>query len=133
MHETIRDVTDRPKRILVADDEPDVRELVVYRMKRSGYDVIEAKNGEEAFELAVAELPDLIVSDVMMPRVDGYELTRRLRAEPTTQRIPIILLTAKTQEADVSQGFDAGADDYLKKPFNPDELVARVRAVLGRR
>jgi DNA-binding response OmpR family regulator len=126
-------VTDPPKRILVADDEPDVRELVVYRMKRSGYDVIEAKNGEEAFELAVEHLPDLIVADVMMPRVDGYELTRRLRAEYTTQRIPVILLTAKTQEADVSQGFDAGADDYLKKPFNPDELVARVRAVLGRR
>jgi DNA-binding response OmpR family regulator len=126
-------VTDQPKRILVADDEPDVRELVVYRMKRSGYDVIEAKNGEEAFELAVANVPDLIVADVMMPRVDGYELTRLLRAEQTTQRIPIILLTAKTQEADVSQGFDAGADDYLKKPFNPDELVARVRAVLGRR
>lgn len=126
-------MTDQPKRILVADDEPDVRELVVYRMKRSGYDVVEAKNGEEAYDLAVQHVPDLIVADVMMPRIDGYELTRRLRAEPTTQRIPIILLTAKTQEADVSQGFAAGADDYLKKPFNPDELVARVRAVLGRR
>ena len=127
------DVTDAPKRILIVDDEPDVRELVVFRMRRSGYDVIEAKNGEEAFELAVAELPDLVVADVMMPRVDGFELTRRLRAEVKTQRIPVILLTAKSQEADVSQGFDAGADDYLKKPFNPDELVARVRAVLGRR
>ena len=126
-------MTDAPKRILIADDEPDVRELVVYRMKRSGYEVVEAKNGEEAFALAVSEVPDLIVADVMMPRVDGYELTRRLRAEPTTQRIPIILLTARTQEADVSQGFESGADDYLKKPFNPDELVARVRAVLGRR
>ena len=126
-------MTDQPKRILVADDEPDVRELVVYRMRRSGYEVIEAKNGEEAYDLAVQHVPDLIVADVMMPRVDGYELTRRLRAETTTQRIPVILLTAKTQEADVSQGFDAGADDYLKKPFNPDELVARVRAVLGRR
>jgi DNA-binding response OmpR family regulator len=126
-------MTDPPKRILVVDDEPDVRELVVYRMRRSGYEVFEAKNGEEAFDLAVQHVPDLIVADVMMPRVDGYELTRRLRGETTTQRIPIILLTAKTQEADVSQGFDAGADDYLKKPFNPDELVARVRAVLGRR
>ena len=126
-------MTDQPKRILIADDEPDVRELVVYRMRRSGYDVISAKNGEEAFELAVAELPDLVVADVMRPRVDGYELTRRLRAEETTQRIPIILLTAKSQEVDVSHGFEAGADDYLKKPFNPDELVARVRAVLGRR
>lgn len=126
-------MTDVPKRVLVADDEPDVRELVVYRMRRAGYEVIEATNGEEAFELARAEAPDLIVADVMMPRVDGYELTRRLRAEPATQRIPVILLTAKTQEADVSQGFDAGADDYLKKPFNPDELVQRARAVLGRR
>lgn len=125
-------MTENAKRILVVDDEPDVLLLVVYRMRRSGYDVIEARDGDEAFQLAVAEQPDLIVADVMMPRIDGYELTRRLRNEETTRRIPVILLTAKSQEADVSQGFAAGADDYLKKPFNPDELVARVRAVLGR-
>lgn len=120
-------------RVLVADDEDDVRDLVVYRLSRSGYDVVEALDGEEAFRLATEQTPDLIVLDVMMPRIDGYELTRRLRAEPATSRVPVILLTARTQENDVSQGFEAGADDYLKKPFNPDELVARVRAVLGRR
>lgn len=122
-----------PARVLVADDEEDVRDLVVYRLSRSGYDVVEALDGEEAFRLATEQTPDLIVLDVMMPRIDGYELTRRLRAEPATSRVPVILLTARTQENDVSQGFEAGADDYLKKPFNPDELVARVRAVLGRR
>jgi DNA-binding response OmpR family regulator len=126
-------MTDTPKRILVVDDEPDVRELVVYRMQRSGYEVIAAKNGEEAFELACTEVPDLVVADVMMPRLNGYELTRKLRDDERTRSIPVILLTSRSQEADVSQGFDAGADDYLKKPFNPDELVQRVRAVLGRR
>ena len=126
-------MTDTPRRILVVDDEPDVRELVVHRMRRSGYDVISAKNGEEGMELALSEAPALVIADVMMPRVDGFELTRRLRGDERTRRIPVILLTAKAQEADVSQGFDAGADDYLRKPFNPDELVARVRAVLGRR
>jgi DNA-binding response OmpR family regulator len=120
-------------RVLVADDEDDVRELVVYRLSRSGYDVVEARDGEEALRLAGEQTPDLLVLDVMMPRIDGYELTRRLRAEPATSRVPVILLTARTQENDVSQGFEAGADDYLKKPFNPDELLARVRAVLGRR
>ena len=120
-------------RVLVADDEDDVRELVVYRLSRSGYDVVEARDGEEALRLAGERTPDLLVLDVMMPRIDGYELTRRLRAEPATSRVPVILLTARTQENDVSQGFEAGADDYLKKPFNPDELLARVRAVLGRR
>lgn len=122
-----------PPRIVVADDEVDVRELVAYRLSRSGYEVIEAQDGEQALRLALENPPDLAVLDVMMPKLDGYELTRRLRAEPSTQRVPVILLTARAQEADVSQGFEAGADDYLRKPFNPDELLARVRAVLGRR
>ena len=120
-------------RIVVADDEPDVRELIACRLSRSGYEVVEATDGAEALRLALAEPPDLVVLDVMMPKLDGYELTRRLRADPATRRVPVILLTARAQEADVSQGFAAGADDYLRKPFNPDELVARVRAVLGRR
>jgi DNA-binding response OmpR family regulator len=118
---------------VVADDEVDVRELVAYRLSRSGYEVVEASDGEQALRLALENPPDLAVLDVMMPKLDGYELTRRLRAEPSTQRVPVILLTARAQEADVSQGFEAGADDYLRKPFNPDELLARVRAVLGRR
>ena len=119
--------------ILVADDEDDVRDLVVYRLTRSGYDVVEARDGDEALQLAARTTPDLAVLDVMMPKVDGYEVTRRLRADAATSRIPVILLTSRSQESDVSQGFDVGADDYLKKPFNPDELTARVRALLARR
>ena len=119
--------------ILVADDESDVRELVAYRLTRSGFEVIEAMDGETALQLARECIPALAVLDVMMPTLDGYDVTRRLREDETTRGIPVILLTARAQEADVNRGFDAGADDYLKKPFDPDELVARVRAVLGRR
>jgi DNA-binding response OmpR family regulator len=119
--------------ILVADDEEDVRELVTYRLTRSGYHVIGAGDGQEAFELATEHTPDLMVLDVMMPKLDGYELTRRVRAEDALRSIPVILLTARSQESDVDRGFEVGADDYLRKPFNPDELVARVRVVLGRR
>jgi DNA-binding response OmpR family regulator len=119
--------------ILVADDEEDLRELVAYRLTRSGYEVVAAVDGQEAFQLARERPPDLMVLDVMMPRLDGYELTRRLRAEESLRSIPVILLTARSQDSDVSRGFEVGADDYLKKPFNPDELLARVRAVLGRR
>ena len=123
----------RTPTILVADDEEDLRELVSYRLTRSGYEVISAVDGEDALRVARERVPDLIVLDVMMPKLDGYELTRQLRAEESLHAIPVILLTARSQESDVSRGFEVGADDYLKKPFNPDELVARVRAVLGRR
>ena len=126
-------MTEGKPTILVADDEEDVRELVAYRLTRSGYEVIDAADGEEAFRLASERPPDLMVLDVMMPRLDGYELTRRVRAEESLRAVPVILLTARSQETDVGRGFEVGADDYLKKPFNPDELVARVRAVLGRR
>jgi DNA-binding response OmpR family regulator len=124
---------DRAPTILVADDEEDLRELVTYRLSRSGYNVIGAEDGQKAFELAAERTPDLMVLDVMMPKLDGYELTRRVRAEAALRSIPVILLTARSQESDIDRGFEVGADDYLKKPFNPDELVARVRAVLGRR
>jgi DNA-binding response OmpR family regulator len=123
---------DRPL-VLAADDDEDILGLVAFRLERAGYTVIVARDGEEALELAVKEQPDLAVLDVMMPKLDGFELTRRLRAEEATSRMPIILLTAKSQDADVQQGFAAGADDYLRKPFSPDELRVRVQAILGRR
>jgi len=126
-------VSDGSTRILVADDEQDVRELVVYRLKRSGYEVVEAVDGEHALRLAEETSPALAVLDVMMPKLDGFELTRKLRETAGTRDIPVILLTARAQEGDISRGFEAGADDYLRKPFSPDELVARVRAILGRR
>jgi DNA-binding response OmpR family regulator len=119
--------------VLVADDDQDILDLVCFRLKRSGYRVIEAHEGAEALELAVKEVPDLAVLDVMMPKLDGFEVTRRLRAETATSRMPIILLTARAQDADVQRGFDAGADDYIRKPFSPEELRARVQAILGRR
>jgi DNA-binding response OmpR family regulator len=119
--------------VLAADDDEDILALVSFRLERAGYAVIVAHNGEEALELAVREQPDLAVLDVMMPKLDGFEVTRRLRAEEATSRMPIILLTARSQDADVQQGFDAGADDYVRKPFSPDELRVRVQAILGRR
>jgi DNA-binding response OmpR family regulator len=119
--------------VLAADDDEDILGLVAFRLERAGYTVIVARDGEEALELAVKEQPDLAVLDVMMPKLDGFELTRRLRAEETTSRMPIILLTARSQDADVQRGFEAGADDYVRKPFSPDELRARVQAILGRR
>jgi DNA-binding response OmpR family regulator len=119
--------------VLAADDDEDILALVTFRLERSGYTVLQARDGAEALELARAERPDLAVLDVMMPKLDGLELTRRLRAEEATSRMPIILLTARAQDTDVQQGFEAGADDYIRKPFSPQELRSRVQAMLGRR
>jgi DNA-binding response OmpR family regulator len=119
--------------VLVADDDPDILALVRFRLERDGYEVLSAPDGEAALDLALARTPDLALLDVMMPRLDGYEVTRRLREYGPTTTIPIILLTARVQEPDVERGFEAGADDYVKKPFSPQELKARVQAVLGRR
>lgn len=119
--------------VLVADDDPDILDLVRYRLERSGYEVAVARDGLEAVQLAGELSPSLAVLDVMMPSLNGFEVTRRLREDPATREIPVILLTARAQEADVQEGFDAGADDYIRKPFSPRELSARVQAVLGRR
>jgi DNA-binding response OmpR family regulator len=119
--------------ILVADDDEVILGLVVYRLEHSGYRVITARDGEEALRLALAERPALAVIDVMMPKLDGFELTRLLRSHDETKDMPVILLTARVQEADVDRGFAAGADDYLRKPFSPQELRSRVQALLGRR
>ena len=119
--------------VLAADDDADILGLITFRLERSGYTVLQAHDGEEALELALTAKPDLAVLDVMMPKLDGFELTRRLRAEEATRRMPIILLTARAQEADVQEGFEAGADDYIRKPFSSQELRSRVQAILGRR
>ena len=124
--------TTRPL-VLVADDDEDILALVAFRLERAGYGVVQARNGEEALRLAEERKPDLAVLDVMMPKLTGYEVTERLRQSGATSGIPVMLLTARVQEADVARGFEAGADDYLKKPFSPQELGARVQAVLGRR
>ena len=125
--------SDRRPVILAVDDDPDILKLVVFRLERSGYVVLQARDGEEALRLALEHKPDLAVVDVMMPRMDGLELVRRLRAEEATSRTPIIMLTARAQDTDLQAGFEAGADDYLRKPFSPLELQARVQAILGRR
>jgi DNA-binding response OmpR family regulator len=117
--------------VLVAEDDPDILALVVYQLERVGYTVLQATDGEEALRLAREALPDIAVLDVMMPKLDGYDVTRALRSDPATEAMPVILLTARVQEADVAHGFDAGADDYISKPFNTQELQARVQAILG--
>jgi DNA-binding response OmpR family regulator len=119
--------------ILAADDDEIILGLIAYRLEHSGYRVITAADGEEALRLALSERPSLAVIDVMMPKVDGYELTRLFRSHAETERMPVILLTARVQDEDVELGFKAGADDYLRKPFSPQELASRVGAILGRR
>jgi DNA-binding response OmpR family regulator len=117
--------------VLVADDDPDILALVRFRLERDGYEVLSAPDGETALDLALARTPDLAVLDVMMPRLDGYEVTRRLREHGPTTGIPIILLTARVQEPDLERGFEAGADDYVTKPFSPQALGERIQAALG--
>ena len=126
-------MSDEPRTVLVADDDEDILQLVSFRLERAGYTVVTAADGPEALAAARQHQPDLAVLDVMMPGLNGYEVTRQLRADPATAAIPVILLTARVQEADVSRGFEAGADDYLRKPFSPQELRSRVQAILARR
>jgi len=118
--------------ILVIDDEPDLLELVEFNLKKDGYEVIVARNGQTGLEIAQRHLPDLIVLDLMMPGIDGLEVCRQLRSDQRTRQIPMIMLTAKSAEADRIVGLELGADDYVTKPFSPRELIARVRALLRR-
>ena len=119
--------------ILVADDDEDILNLVCLRLEQVGYEVAKARDGAEAVRLAAERLPALCVLDVQMPGLTGYEAIERLRAEESTREVPIILLTASVQERDMARGFDAGADDYMRKPFNPRELQARIEKLLDRR
>ena len=118
--------------ILIIDDEKDLIELVRYNLEKDGYDAISATDGQTGLEIAQRHKLDLIVLDLMMPGMDGLEVCRRLRTDPRTGRIPLIMLTAKATEADRIVGLELGADDYITKPFSPRELVARVKAILRR-
>ncbi len=119
-------------KILVAEDEADIRGLIAYSLQYAGFQVVEAWNGEEAVGKALAELPDLILLDVRMPRMNGYEACRVLKAQESTRRIPVVFLSARGQEAEIKQGLELGAEEYILKPFAPDELYRRVGAILGR-
>ena len=121
------------ERILVVDDEEDILELVRFNLAREGYEVLCAMSGEEALEEARKKLPDLVVLDLMLPGIDGLEVAGALKRDTGTKDIPIIMLTAKGEEADVVTGLELGADDYVTKPFSPRILVARVKAVLRRK
>ena len=121
------------KQILAVDDEEDILELVQFNLIKEGYQVFCAASGDEALKLADTHLPDLIVLDLMLPDIDGLEITKILKAEPKTKNIPIVMLTAKGEEADIVTGLELGADDYVTKPFSPRILIARVRAVLRRK
>jgi DNA-binding response OmpR family regulator len=119
--------------VLVVDDDPVILKLLEVNFEMEGFTVLVARDGEEGIEVARADQPDLIVSDIMMPKVSGLELVIALKADSTTNEIPIILLSAKAQNADVRSGLDAGADDYVTKPFEPLDLVDRVNRLLEAR
>jgi two-component system phosphate regulon response regulator PhoB len=121
------------EKILIVEDEEEIRELVAYNLVKQGYKVTPADSGEEGLRQVRSERPDLIVLDLMLPGVDGLEVCRTLKRDPDTETIPLVMLTAKGEEADIVSGLELGADDYLTKPFSPRVLLARIRAVLRRK
>jgi two-component system alkaline phosphatase synthesis response regulator PhoP len=122
-----------PASVLVVEDEENILELVTFNLKREGYKVTGVASGEEALAAARSKRPDLVVLDLMLPGIDGLEVCRRLRRDERTAEVPIIMLTARGEEADIVTGLELGADDYLTKPFSPKVLLARIRTVLRRR
>ncbi len=118
-------------KILVVDDEIYIVHILDFSLGMEGYEVLTALDGEQALEKAKAEKPDLIVLDIMMPKLDGYETCKRLKADDETKQIPVILLSAKGRNVDQKIGFEVGADDYITKPFSPRKLVERINSVLG--
>jgi two-component system phosphate regulon response regulator PhoB len=119
-------------RILVVDDEADIRELVRLNLAREGYEILDCESGEQALSLSRSKSPDLVVLDLMLPGIDGLEVCKKLKADPKTAPIPVVMLTAKGEDADVVAGLEVGADDYVAKPFSGKVLVARVRRLLRR-
>jgi two-component system phosphate regulon response regulator PhoB len=120
-------------KILIVDDEPDIVELVSYNLAKEGYQVLAAATGEAGLKTAKSKVPDLIVLDLLLPGMDGLEVCKLLKADSKTQYIPVVMLTAKTEETDVVTGLEVGADDYITKPFSPKILIARIRTVLRRK
>jgi len=119
-------------KILIAEDEPDIRELITFALQFAGYEVFSASNGEEAVDLARRARPDLIILDVRMPRKTGYEACAEIKADPEMENIPVIFLSAKGQDSEIQAGFEAGAEEYLLKPFAVDQLTQRVQTVLAK-
>jgi DNA-binding response OmpR family regulator len=119
-------------KILIADDERDIRDLVAFTLKFAGHEVIVASNGEEALQKAPEVLPDLILMDVRMPRMTGYEACQKMKEDDRIKHIPVVFLSAKGQEAEIQTGMNVGAEEYLLKPFAPNELVERVNQILRR-
>lgn len=117
-------------KVLVIDDEEYIQHILNFSFGAEGYDVLTASDGEEGINKAKNEKPDIIVMDIMMPKMDGYEACKRIKADPETKDIPVILLTAKGREADRKLGADAGADDYVVKPFSPGRLIERVEGMI---
>jgi len=117
-------------KIMIAEDERDIRDLITFTLRFAGHEVITAVNGEEAYILAKETLPDLILMDVRMPKMTGYEACKALKLEKSTENIPVVFLSAKGQEAEVQTGMEAGAVEYILKPFSPDQLTERVQAIL---
>jgi DNA-binding response OmpR family regulator len=120
------------QKILVIEDEPDLLEVVQYNLEREGHKVIVCRNGEQGLSRIRTEDPDLVILDLMLPGMDGVEVCRQVKTDPVTRNIPVIMVTAKSEESDIVLGLGIGADDYITKPFSPRELVARVKVVLRR-
>ncbi|MBV6392569.1 MAG: Phosphate regulon transcriptional regulatory protein PhoB [Anaerolineales bacterium] len=119
-------------RILIAEDEPDIRELVAFTLRFAGHEVVTTNNGEEAYHKAQEIIPDLIMMDVRMPRMTGYDACRAMKQIPSLRDIPVVFLSAKGQETEIQSGLEAGAEEYLLKPFAPDQLVERVKSILSK-
>ena len=119
-------------KILIAEDERDIRDLINFTLKFSGYEVVQAANGEEAVAAAREHHPDLIMMDVRMPKMTGYEACRLIKADPELRAIPVVFLSAKGQDSEVQTGLEVGATDYILKPFAPEQLLQRVSEILNR-
>jgi CheY-like chemotaxis protein len=119
-------------KILIAEDERDIRDLVAFTLRFAGHEVVAAANGEEAVQLAPSANPDLILMDVRMPRMTGYDACRVMKSNPDLKDIPVVFLSAKGQESEIQTGLEAGAEEYLLKPFAPDQLTERVKAILAK-